>query len=389
MAASTCNSEFCNMLTALDESFMHQAALPFELCVPSDHRFFDRTVLTATAPDGSAGMIFGMGAYKNMNVLDGFAAVQVDRARQLNLRLSRELRPDMSQTLGPIRIEIVKPFEQIRYILESNDHAPFSFDMVFSKFLAPILEEPHVHRSSGRVTQDYLRFNQLMTAGGTIEIEGTTHQAERWFGWRDHSWGVRPSVGGFEPPVPGVTDAFPSAARAGGKGMVLFYIGFNVEDALGGGIQIIETADGASIYFTGHFGAADGKQSPVKSYEWSVETFAGTRAPRRVFVNAITEDGTHYEIVAEPAGAPWAYKGFGYDSGYNDGKGQGVWRSQDVSAEHDIYDISHPAEVIMPDGTKLRPNHREVPVQVTVNGRTGHGYMPFIAIGDVVKLRAG
>jgi hypothetical protein len=39
-------------LSALDETLMHQAALLFEYCDTSDHRFFDRIMNTAYAPDG-------------------------------------------------------------------------------------------------------------------------------------------------------------------------------------------------------------------------------------------------------------------------------------------------------------------------------------------------
>ena len=133
-------------------------------------------------------MSLGIAAYNNMNVLDGFAAVHVARARRHNLRMSRELRPDMTQALGKLRMEVVSPFQEIHYILEAND-APFQFDMVFQKFMEPVLEEPHMHRAHGRVTQDYLRFNQLMTASGTLQIEGRTFTAARWFGWRDHRAG--------------------------------------------------------------------------------------------------------------------------------------------------------------------------------------------------------
>jgi len=123
---------------------------------------------------------------------------------------------------------------------------------------------------------------------------------DRWFGWRDHSWGVRPSVGGFEPPSPGVKDAFPSAARTGGKGMLLFYIGFNVGDELGGGIQIIENGLGDRIYLTGHFGTPDAQSRVVECESWSVETFPGTRMPSRLSVRARTDDGQVWDIVAEP-----------------------------------------------------------------------------------------
>jgi len=341
------------MLTALDESFMHQVALPFELAATS--------------------------------VLDGFAAVQIDKARQHNLRLSRELRPDMTQTLGPLRIEVVEPFQELRFILEDGD-VPFAFDLIFRRFLDAVLEDPHFHRASGRITQDYVRFNQLMAASGTLLIEGREIVADRWFGWRDHSWGVRPSVGGFEPPSPGVKDAFPSAARTGGKGMLLFYVGFNVGDELGGGIQIIENGLGDRIYLTGHFGTPDAQSRVVECENWSVETFPGTRMPSRLSVRARTEDGQVWDIVAEPTARPWGYKGFGYDAGYNDGKGQGVWRSAGLSVEQDSFDISDPEELIMPGDVRTRPNHREVHVKVMVNGREGRGYMPFIAIGDIAKL---
>jgi hypothetical protein len=43
----------------------------------------------------------------------------------------------------------------------------------------------------------------------------------------------------------------------------------------------------------------------------------------------------------------------------------------------------------MPGERRIRPNHREIAVRVVVNGREGIGYMPFIAIGDVAKLRQG
>jgi len=209
---------------------------------------------------------------------------------------------------------------------------------------------------------------------------------DRWFGWRHHSWGVRPSVGGFEPPSPGVKDAFPSAARTGGKGMLLFYIGFNVGDELGGGIQIIENGLGDRIYLTGHFGTPDAQSRVVECESWSVETFPGTRMPSRLSVRARTDDGQVWDIVAEPTARPWAYKGFGYDAGYNDGNGQGVWRSAGLSLEQDSFDISDPEEVIMPGDVRTRPNHREVHVKVIVNGREGRGYMPFVAIGDIAKL---
>ena len=80
------------MLTALDDTLLHQAPLPFEFVASSDHRFYDRYWFEAIAPDGSAGVLISMGRYPNMNVLDGFVTAQTE-GRQYNVRFSRQLRP--------------------------------------------------------------------------------------------------------------------------------------------------------------------------------------------------------------------------------------------------------------------------------------------------------
>ncbi len=43
------------MLSGLDETLMHQGPLPFAQALLSDHRFYDRYVLTGFRRDGFAG----------------------------------------------------------------------------------------------------------------------------------------------------------------------------------------------------------------------------------------------------------------------------------------------------------------------------------------------
>jgi hypothetical protein len=57
--------------------------------------------------------------------------------------------------------------------------------------------------------------------------------------------------------------------------------------------------------------------------------------------------------------------------------------------ESDTYDVSHEEEVIMPDGRRLRPRHREQPVRVTVKGEVGQGHFPIIAIGRNARYGLG
>ncbi len=53
------------------------------------------------------------------------------------------------------------------------------------------------HRSGYRVSADLVRYHQIGTASGWVEIDGERHQLDpdRWVSTRDHSWGVRYDVG--------------------------------------------------------------------------------------------------------------------------------------------------------------------------------------------------
>ena len=54
------------MLSALDETLMHQGPLPFSLAMVIDHRFYDRYVVSGFRSDGQAGIVTGMSVYKNL-----------------------------------------------------------------------------------------------------------------------------------------------------------------------------------------------------------------------------------------------------------------------------------------------------------------------------------
>ena len=92
------------MLTALDETLRHQIASTFDHVGTSDHRFFDRYWFACYAPDGGTAIQVTMGAYRNMNVLDG-GVVVVHRGRQYNLRVSRSLGHEVDPVCGPLAAE--------------------------------------------------------------------------------------------------------------------------------------------------------------------------------------------------------------------------------------------------------------------------------------------
>uniref|UniRef100_UPI000AE5861F hypothetical protein n=1 Tax=Novosphingobium lentum TaxID=145287 RepID=UPI000AE5861F len=187
--------------------------------------------------------------------------------------------------------------------------------------------------------------------------------------------------GGFEP-MTGTAGGggVASASRTGGKGLFLVHAGFRAGD-LGGAVQLIEDGDGTRIYTEGEVREGAGAEVEVTGIEHTVQFKPGTRVFDTMRLDLALADGRAIKLDARAVGRPWVYRGGGFDSGFTDGKGQGVWRSRDLAIEVDSYDISDPEAVIMPDGTTAFPRHREQLAMCTVNGNEGSAYMPMFVIG--------
>jgi hypothetical protein len=369
------------MITALDESLLHQGAETFAHALTSDHRFFDRTVLGMQSPTGDLALITSMGVYKNNNVMDGFAMIQEASARQYNSRFSRTLRPNLTElALGPLSIEVLEPLKRLRLRLAPGDH-PASYDIEWTAALPPHQEPRHFLRHDGRVSSDYLRFDQLATASGWISLEGRRTEFKDWFAWRDHSWGVRPGVGGF--------DTATGEPNARANFMYLFTWWLTQEE--GGLLQVQEDGQGNRLYLDGHIVSRanpGGRALKVVEAEHEISFRPGTRVFDRVRVVAKTDDGQTWEIDGESIGRPWVYKGSGYDFGYNDGRGLGCWRGEWLE-EFDVYDVSDHEACILPDGRIIRPMHREQIARVTINGRPGLAHFPLLNAGRIEKYGLG
>lgn len=370
------------MLTPLDETLHHQAPLTFDHVDSTDHRFYDRQLMGGFRADGGAAFLAGITLFKNMNVIEGFVMAQVDCARQVNVRFTRQLRPmpDSDARIGPLALHVEEAFRHLRFVLDGGDW-PLTMDMRFAAALPPRLEHPHTSRGDGRLHTDYLRYNQLGRIDGSLTVDGQAIAADDWFGWRDHSWGVRPGVGGFEP-MTGTPSGggVASASRTGGKGLFLVHAGFRA-GGLGGSVQLIEDGEGRRIYTEGEVRVGDGDPVEVTGIDHDVAFHPGTRVFDTMRLDLALADGRRLDLRARAVGRPWVYRGGGYDGGFADGQGQGVWRARDLAVEVDRYDISDPELVILPDGRAARPRHREQLAVCTVNGVAGAVYAPMFVIG--------
>jgi hypothetical protein len=357
------------MLSHLDELLLHQASVPFRMAGVSDHRFFDRYWFEAIEPAGSAGLIAGLAFYKNMGTCDGFVSIQQDH-RQHNLRVARPLGGDLGANAGPLSIEVVEPFRHLRVRLAPNPHE-IEASLDWTSTWPAYTEEHHHVVVDGRTTTDSTRYDQVGRWSGWIAVDGTRHDVEDWWGVRDHSWGVRPGVGGFEPPA----GATPSALLH--CWACLSTASFTCQ------FQLQEDGDGNRLYFDGQLDWPVGHDRPaIRAVDVTHEIsfVPGTRVYDRLRFGLRLADGRELAIDAQPLLRAWAYRGTGYNGGYNDGMGLGAWRG--VVLEHDTYDLSD-VEVVLLDGAPHPAGHREQPVRVTVNGEEGIGHVPVMTRGPL------
>src|SRR5262249_43338607 len=103
------------MLTPMDDTLWHPLPTTFHPVGTSDPPCCDRYWFAATDPAGGGTLQLTLGAYQNMNVLDGgFVAIDGVTKRQHNVRASRSLRPRYAPVCGPLRVDVLEPLERFR-----------------------------------------------------------------------------------------------------------------------------------------------------------------------------------------------------------------------------------------------------------------------------------
>jgi len=194
------------VLSPLDDYPIHQISEPIRHVGTSDRNFYDRYYFNIHGADGVHGTedelfaVIGVGQYPNLSVADAFVSVLWGDDHRV-VRSSRTLGADrMDASVGPIRVEVLEGLRRVRVVVEPNEHG-IELDAVYDGFSEALLESRHFDRQFSRVTFDSTRFAQLGSWTGTLKVGGREQQltADRWWGSRDRSWGIRP-VGEAEPP---------------------------------------------------------------------------------------------------------------------------------------------------------------------------------------------
>ncbi len=361
-------------LRGADESLTHQIADTFATVAESDLAWTEKVWGSIARVDGSLQVNFGLGKYHNRGIIDGFGGVSRGR-EQWTVRGSRELRSAPEETgVGPVQYEVIEPGNRVRFRLEPNDVLPVSFDVELSGVTPPFFEERNLIRNprSGRVDVNVIRYHQGGWASGTITVDGetTTLKPGEWFGFRDHSWGVRQNVG-LPPagliPSPGLTG---TGVKGGMKWTPAF---FQRPDE-----TCYETAvflaEGAWAYTSAYVNEADGTQHLVRSAEPRISYDPRTRFVRGGELHLLMDSGEKRVIEVEVPG----------DSGFflkTAGYGQwkehihGTWRGKlHLDGEHvpDCWDDEH---------LRTLGQLRDTPVRVREGDAVGYGIMESLIRG--------
>jgi hypothetical protein len=184
-------------MSGIDELMIHNHPHPMRVMWTGDPGAYERLWFSSMDQTGDLFVSVGIGMYPNLNTMDAFVIVNC-RGQHTTVRGARKLgtnRTDMA--IGPIRLEVVKPFEEWHLQLDENDHG-ITVDLRWFD------TKRSVYNQIGAGIMGYTAFEGVCgyeTFGqqeGVVTVRGERFQLTRstYCGSRDHHWGVRDGVGG-------------------------------------------------------------------------------------------------------------------------------------------------------------------------------------------------
>jgi hypothetical protein len=225
---------------------------------------------------------------------------------------------------------------------------------------APAIEEAHhLAWNGGRPTTDQTRYSQAGTVSGWIAVRDRRFEVEpgRWYGSRDHSWGLyhsrrqmSPDPKWLPPTDPGGT---PRALRFWtlfGAGELSGFYGFH-EDPHGRQVPLNDTF---GTPFEGRLTIGWDKEIvELVGGRHELEFEPGVRLLGSATIYLTDAGGEEWVQRLEPVTKPWVSATLGFDPGsWRDGGSMRTYHGPGVSVEWDEFDFSkQPLDRPMYDGS--------------------------------------
>lgn len=371
-------------LIGLDERLNHQIVDTFASTATSDHSWTEKIWSAIVRKDGALAIDFGLGRYHNRGILDGWAGVSRG-ATQWTVRGNRELRDDPTvTTVGPLTYEIIEPLRKVRYVLERNSVQPIAYDITFTAEMPPFFEDRHKQRERDglRIGSDVIRYHQIGTPSGWVEIEGERIEVrpDEWTEYRDHSWGTRLDVGAHNP------DIKPSAdfgdVKFGAGEFELIWSPFMLRSPDGAKVAYhfyYQTRQGRIFYSSGYRNHPDGKQEKVARVRPELRFDDRTRRLLGGKVHFDMLQGGTHTVSVEVPGKSGVHLGPGLYLGF-DGKKHGSWKGP-LEVDGEKFDNTLDVTTL-----KRIRQLRDCPIKVSEGDATGYGIMESIIHGANPEL---
>ncbi len=370
-------------LLGADEGLNHQVVDTFATLPESDMAWTEKIWTSIARIDGSMQIGFGLGKYQNRGILDGFGGISRGR-EQWTVRGSRELRSAPEHTgVGPLHYEVINPLNRVRVRLEENDVLPISFDVEIAGVTPPFFEDRNLvrNRQSQRIDINVIRYHQGGWASGTVTVDGKTHEVrpDEWFGFRDHSWGVRHGIGlPSTDLIQGPPVVAHSTVRNGMKWTPSFFK--RPDDSYYE--TAVFLAEGEWGYASGYINGSDGNQDRVRSIEPQIRYDPRTRFVRGGELHLTMDSGEKRVIEVETLGDSGFFL---KTAGYGQWKGHvhGTWKGAlHLDGEYipDCWDDEH---------LRSLGQFRDTPIRVREGDAVGYGIMESILRGVWPELGLG
>lgn len=364
-------------IVSADEMLVHQTPETFATISQADNTWTEKLWSSLFSRDGSIQVDVGIGKYHNRNVMDMFAGISRGK-EQLTVRASRQLDLDAERVgVGPLDYEVLEPLRKVRWTLQENDVIPVRFDLTVTGVLPPFLEQKDAQRETQgfRVQSDLLRYHQASTISGEIWIDGERIEVrdEEWFGFRDHSWGVRMDVG---EPAPDIH----KPQRLDGD-FLLTWSPMWLQRPDGSSYEIhhyLQWVDGATTYFSGFENRPDGTQIPLHGLQ---DDLKYDPVNRRLLGGKLTFDvgwGETRTIEIEPVSDTGFHLGTGLYFGFK-GHRHGQWHGPSHLDGERYADVS--------DAETAREVHqlRDCVIRCREGDAVGYGIFESMVIGEHLR----
>ena len=319
-------------LNPFDDYPFHQTAAPIDVPATSDTHFNDGYYFAFYRP--GVHVFCGLRLHPNSNVMDGYAGV-VWEGEQRDVRFSRALRPRANDlAVGPFRLDIVEPMSGQRIRLDDPELG-LAFDVSVPRERARLLRDP-APAGPPRAAPER-RASLHAGRAGRRRAHGGRRVARRstsWYACRDHSWGIRSTMGPYAPlGGPEEESPDPRALR--------LWVPFECGD-VAGFFHCHEAHDGSVLDCEGLLHRGDEPPLRIDAVGHELRYEDGTRRLAGGRLTLHDETGAEHEYRLEVACPPAHPQGYGYTRGWSDGGQPGVYRGLDV-IERDRFDVSDPA----------------------------------------------